>query len=183
MPHEVSLGWLNQRGWYRHACKRGEMHTKFWQGNVNAEDHLAELGIISSIILGWIVGTYLVRIWTGFICLRTGSISMLFKWKFQKKGRISWPPQWLLTSQERLTPWSEFWCTWKSRTLSTSGRVNPSLHLCSSSYFLPQTQKSTHDKNNYLRGYLFINSLLYSVWPDTNCGCITKTSWLKCLGK
>jgi hypothetical protein len=51
MPHEVSLGWLNQRERDRHVCKRGEMHTKFWQANVNAEDHLAELGIISIIIL------------------------------------------------------------------------------------------------------------------------------------
>lgn len=168
-----------------HAFNRGEMHTKFWQGNVNAEDHLAELGIISSIVLGRIVGTYLVRMWTGFICLRTGSIGILFErtTKLQKRERISWPAQWLLTSQERLTPWSEFWCTWKSKILSTSGTANPSLYWCSSSYFLPQTQKSTHDKNNYLRGYLFTNYLLFSVCSYTNCGYITKTSWLKRLGK
>lgn len=94
MPHEVSLGLLNQRGWDRHASKRGEMHMKFWQGNVNAVDHLAELGIISHIILRWTVGTYPLRMWTGFICLRTGSVGMLFEWpiKLQKRERISWPP-------------------------------------------------------------------------------------------
>jgi len=43
--------------------------------------------------------------------------------------------------------------SWKSRILSTSGTANPSSQWCSSSYFLPQTQQSTHDKNNYL----FIN--------------------------
>lgn len=129
MPHEVSLRLLNQRGWEGHACKRGEIHTKFWEGNVNAEDHLAELAIIPSIILRWIVGTYLVRVWTGFIWLKTGSFGMLFEWtiKLQKRERISWPPQWLLTSQERLTPWSEFWCLgkqnsqyiWNSRSFIT----------------------------------------------------------------
>lgn len=116
MPHEVSLRLLNQRGWDGHACKRGEIHTKFWEGNVNAEIHLAELGIKPSIILGWIVGTYLVRVRTGFIWLKRGSFGMLFEWtiKLQKRERISWPPQWLLTSQERLTPWSEFWCLGKA---------------------------------------------------------------------
>jgi hypothetical protein len=94
MPHEVSLGLLNQRGWDRHACKRGEIHMKFWQGNVNTENHQAEMGIISCIVLKWTVGTYLVRMWTGFICVRTGSVGMLFEWtiKLQKRERISWTP-------------------------------------------------------------------------------------------
>jgi len=87
MPHEVSSGLLNQRGGDMFSYKRGEMHMKFWQGNVNAENHLADLGIISHIILRWTVGTYLVRKWTGFMCLRTGSIGMVFEWtvKLQKR--------------------------------------------------------------------------------------------------
>jgi hypothetical protein len=40
--------------------------------------HMEDLGIDGNIILEWILRKYVVRVWTGYICLRKGTSGRIF---------------------------------------------------------------------------------------------------------
>ena len=46
----------------------GEVHTRFWWGNMRERDHLEDTGLDGRIILKW----NFRRAWTGLIWLRIG---------------------------------------------------------------------------------------------------------------
>jgi len=50
-----------------------KMSRKFWLENVKGPAHSEDLGIDGIIILEWILGAYVGRMWTGCICLKTGT--------------------------------------------------------------------------------------------------------------
>jgi hypothetical protein len=49
------------------------MDRKYWSENLKERDHSEDLGIDERIILGWILVKECEKLWTGFICLRTGT--------------------------------------------------------------------------------------------------------------
>jgi hypothetical protein len=49
------------------------MHTKFWLESLKRRDPLEVIGIDGRIILQWILGKYVWRVWNGFIWLRKGA--------------------------------------------------------------------------------------------------------------
>jgi hypothetical protein len=51
---------------------RGELHTKFWWGNLMEGDHLVDPGIDGRIILRCIFKKWNWGAWTGLIWLRIG---------------------------------------------------------------------------------------------------------------
>jgi hypothetical protein len=46
------------------------MHTIFWSGNLTGRDDSEDVGVDGRIILEWILGKYVGRLWNGFIWLR-----------------------------------------------------------------------------------------------------------------
>jgi hypothetical protein len=49
------------------------MHTKFWLEDLKGRDHSEEQGVDERIKLKWILERQRVKLWTGFIWLRTGA--------------------------------------------------------------------------------------------------------------
>jgi hypothetical protein len=53
------------------------MKTEFWLENLKERDHSENLGIGESIILKWILGTFGLEVWIGFIWLSIGTFGRL----------------------------------------------------------------------------------------------------------
>jgi hypothetical protein len=49
------------------------MLTKCWSENFKGRDHSEELSVAGRIASEWILGKQCGKVWTGFICIRTGS--------------------------------------------------------------------------------------------------------------
>jgi len=49
------------------------MHTIFWLGILNGRDHSRDLGVDGKLILYWILGKQVGKLWTGCIWLRVGA--------------------------------------------------------------------------------------------------------------
>jgi hypothetical protein len=47
------------------------MRTKFWLESLQGRDHSKDLGVYGRIILKWILGKEMLRVYNGFIWLRT----------------------------------------------------------------------------------------------------------------
>jgi hypothetical protein len=43
------------------------MHTLFWLQNLKGRDHFEDIEVNERIILEWILGKYVGKLWTGFI--------------------------------------------------------------------------------------------------------------------
>jgi len=62
--------------WAEHVARVGERGdvTGFWWGNLRERDHLEEPGVDERITLRRIFRKWDVRAWTGWICLRIGTV-------------------------------------------------------------------------------------------------------------
>jgi len=54
--------------------EKEEMDTGFWWGTLRQSDHLEDPGVDVRIILRWICIKWNVRVWTGMIWHRTGTV-------------------------------------------------------------------------------------------------------------
>jgi hypothetical protein len=54
------------------------MHTDFWLNNLKGRDHSEDLGVDEKIILEWILGKRIGKVWTRFIWLRIETSGGLF---------------------------------------------------------------------------------------------------------
>ena len=57
----------------KHVWRRGEVHTRFWWGNLRERHNLEDLGIDGRIILRWFLRKWNVGVWTGSSWLRIGT--------------------------------------------------------------------------------------------------------------
>jgi hypothetical protein len=48
-----------------------------WSENLKGSDNLEDLGVDGRIIFEWSLGKYGGKVWTGFICPRTGTSGVL----------------------------------------------------------------------------------------------------------
>jgi hypothetical protein len=60
-----------------HVLMRKLRNEYILVGNLKGRDHLKDLDVHARIILKWIIQKQSVRLWTGFIWLRIGSIDGL----------------------------------------------------------------------------------------------------------
>jgi hypothetical protein len=49
------------------------MLSKLWSDNLKGRDHSEELGVDGKMILEWILGQSIEKVWVGFIWLRIGN--------------------------------------------------------------------------------------------------------------
>ena len=65
--------------WARHVghIGRGEMHTRFWWGNMREREHLENVVADWTMILEWKLKKWVGRAWTGLIWLRLGTCGFL----------------------------------------------------------------------------------------------------------
>ena len=59
--------------WHVERTGRGEMHKRFWWGNMRAREHLENVGVDGTMILRWMLKKWVGRAWTGLIWLRIGT--------------------------------------------------------------------------------------------------------------
>jgi hypothetical protein len=64
-----------------HIWGIGEIHTRFWWGDLTERDHLKSLGVDGRIILKWIFKKWHREAQTGLIWLRidTGGVCLLMR--------------------------------------------------------------------------------------------------------
>ena len=53
-----------------HVWETGEVHTRFWRGDLREGDYLEDIGVDEKIILKWTFKKWDGEAWTGLIWLR-----------------------------------------------------------------------------------------------------------------
>ena len=109
LTHQLLLGWSNKNHKMGGTCSRHEgkikLYTGFWWGNLNERGHLEYLSLFEIMIYKRTVKRQDGKVWTGLICLGTGTGGWLLwtrHWTFgwYKMSAISWIAEKVSISQE-----------------------------------------------------------------------------------